>query len=123
MLRKHQYRKMVDQAFSNKELLEKKPNVIVAVLDQIRLSGNLQIAFSGRQGRGLGLILKFIARNLFYPAYFDILYDIINVIIGKYNSNIVLILFFSHVCGRDVESRRVWNCCLFEEPDQCRAFM
>lgn len=74
---------MVDQAFLNKELLEKKPNVIVAVLDQIRLAGNLQIAFSGRQGKGLALILKFITRNLFHASYFDILYDIVNVIIGE----------------------------------------
>lgn len=83
MLRKHQYRKVVDNAFSNRQLLQKKPGVIVAVLDQLRLSGQLPMVFSGRQGHDLHSIINFISQHLFNSAFFDVLYDAANIILSK----------------------------------------
>jgi len=86
LLRKHQYRKIIDQAFANKDLIEKKPGVVVAVLDQIRLAGQLQMALAGRHGKDLASIIKFVAQNLFHSAFFDVLHDVANTVNTMYTT-------------------------------------
>lgn len=56
----------------------------MAVLNQIRIAGQLTVALSGRQGTNLRTILQFIAQNMFHSAFFDVLYDVADVVLGKY---------------------------------------
>jgi hypothetical protein len=71
--------------------MHKKAGVIVAVLDQIRVAGQLHTALAGRQGKTLQPIIRFLAHNLFHAAYFDTLYGVTEVLLSKLKIKFLII--------------------------------
>lgn len=83
LLRGSQFRKVVDQVFQNKKMRDEKPELVVAALQQLRIRGVLGTALAGRQGNQLKQILSFVCTHFFKPQFFDVLYDVANVLFGE----------------------------------------
>ena len=84
LMRSYKYRAVVDELFSKSQKEKSKPHIVVATLEQLRLSQSLNIALSGRQGKELSAIVDFLCLNLFTEAYFSTLFAAAEALIGEF---------------------------------------
>jgi U3 small nucleolar RNA-associated protein 15 len=60
----------------------KKAPIIVAVIEELRHRGGLQIALSGRDETSLEPLLNFLIKNAINPRYAHVLLDVCTMVFG-----------------------------------------
>lgn len=83
MLRGKRYREML-LTMVNKDLLTQNPAIVVSAFQQIRIRQKLQQALSGHTSEELAPLVTFISLNLFRTTFFDILCEVVNVFLSKF---------------------------------------
>uniref|UniRef100_A0A915DFS7 U3 small nucleolar RNA-associated protein 15 C-terminal domain-containing protein n=1 Tax=Ditylenchus dipsaci TaxID=166011 RepID=A0A915DFS7_9BILA len=83
LLKLKRYRELVSTMMST-ELPCKNSEMVVSVFQQLRIRQKLHLALSGHSEEELLPLIDFLRLNLFQSAYFDVLYEVVNIFFTVY---------------------------------------
>jgi len=84
MLRHHRYRELVATMMNRRELLHKKPELVVSAFQQLAVRQKLYMGLAGHGEAELVPLMEFLKGNLFKSPFFEILMQVVNVVFTIY---------------------------------------